>query len=159
MREIEKFRNIWTFEEFRNIWSRLCELTFSHFIKTNIFNVLHFQSRLFLLEIPVVWINQFGHVFKLDEWFCQIVFLFTFHPSIKKGAFRFSIKAWHLIASSKCIKNTVMLCKYITKHYTMLDLVLQAWSINWADHYSIPVSLLCLEVAELEHQSQSTVFL
>ena len=78
------------------IWSRLSELTFSHFIKTNIFNMFYI-SKVYCFHqkfqcIFVVWINRFGHVSKLDECFCQIVFLFTFHPIIKKMHLPFPLK-------------------------------------------------------------------
>ena len=46
----------------------------------------------------------------------------------------------------------------MAKYYTMLDLVLQAWGINWMNHYLIPAPLPYKLAAELE-QCQSTIFL
>ena len=40
----------------------------------------------------------------------------------------------------------------MTKYYAMLDLVLQAWIINWANYYLISVLLLGKQVVEIEDQ-------
>ena len=135
----------------RIILSRLFELTFFHFIKTNIFNIFYISKVDCFYKkfqyILVIWINRFGHVSKLDESFFQIVFLFTFYPSIKKGSFdtvSHPINAWKY---GNALQTSIVKC--CINDQILYNVGFGISSLNSINRYLIPVLLLCKQTSSI----------